>query len=241
MQNQRRKRKALTPALIEQIVSDRRRGASYTDIAARHSVSAGSIRNALARASAARPEQPAPERERAPASEAPPTSEELRRWLAEQVRELRADAERAREEDDRPALERANRNLVAATTLLVRATPIDAPEPPSATSERMAAAAARVRRVMGQWLDVLTSSDPGMARARETLTRDPQLVAREELALALARITRERRKPTKGELAVIELCTQIVEAPEHIVAPAPPRHPLMETVIERLRASEDPS
>jgi hypothetical protein len=57
----------------------------------------------------------------------PPSHEDVRRWLGEQVASLRADCARYRAAGNAPALASATRSLTAATALLERVTP----EPPA--------------------------------------------------------------------------------------------------------------
>ncbi len=145
-------------ARIAEIQADKRAGATYKDLQDKYGLAAGSIRNALkakakppakAEAKAATPA--------APESPEPPTQEDVRRWLGEQVHALRADAGRLRGEGDAPALAAVNRSLVAASALLARVTP--APPPTEnqgyyVTHESMAASAENVRV---RWKKLVTS------------------------------------------------------------------------------------
>jgi hypothetical protein len=125
--------KKLTPAKIAQIRARRDTGESLESLSKAFKLSIGSIHNALKRSTAPNG-PPKPSREpptaSAPAQStgepaAPPTHDDLRRWLGEQVTSLRADAERYRAEGNQPALATTNRALVAASALLERVTPPD--------------------------------------------------------------------------------------------------------------------
>lgn len=124
----------LTIELIKQIAADRRSRISYADLSAKYQVAEGTIRNALIRFNKSELERAqvgaqvvhVPS-ENAAEPAAPPTRDDLARFLADQVASLTRDAERLRGQGDTAALAACNRNLIAAHTLLAKVTP--EPEP----------------------------------------------------------------------------------------------------------------
>ena len=123
----------LNPRLIRKIQARRKAGSSFEDLKREFKCSIGTISNALKvpakPATAKRTAGPLPAVAPTEPSEptAPPTHDDLRRWLAEQVTGLRADAERYRTEENAAALATTNRALVAASALLERVTPASPP------------------------------------------------------------------------------------------------------------------
>lgn len=151
----------LTPAVVAKIAARRAKGVPYEAIAREFGVSEGSVRNAILAAKNAKAK--AGTNGKTPAALAvasgdielgPPTQEELRGWLAEQIRGLRADATRLREEGDVPALEATNRQLVSAMQILGRLTPDPPPrEDPNEAKDMRAMAeevSARLHKLVSQ-------------------------------------------------------------------------------------------
>lgn len=123
--------KRLTKTVIGKIRKRRAQGAGYEALAREFGVSQGSVRNALRGARTRAASSPSSTRREEPEATAepagpPPSRDDVRAWLGEQVSDLRADAKRLRARGDVPALERCNRALVTASMLLARFTP----EPP---------------------------------------------------------------------------------------------------------------
>lgn len=133
-------RKKLTTETIITIQKRRTAGASYADLARDFRCSEGTIANALKRKHPTNARTPGKRRRETPSlsskprsrvhtatktTEDPPTVEDLRRYLGEQMRTLIGDLEAATEPSARAAI---NRNLVAVQTLLSRITPPPADE-----------------------------------------------------------------------------------------------------------------
>lgn len=115
----------LTPDVVREIQRLRARGLTREAIVAKVGVSAGSVHNALAMAKPrkrSRKKAPAAPSKRASKPAPPPTPEEFRAYLAGQLTELQADAERARASDDDIALGRAQRLATQTSAMLARLT-----------------------------------------------------------------------------------------------------------------------
>jgi hypothetical protein len=121
-----KRRHKLNPSTVAKIQRDRRAGATYATLAKRYSLAEGSIRNALTKVQSAKP-VPQEEAKHDPLVSAepcdPPSQEDVRRWIGEQVAGLRVDAERLRAAGDIAGLATCNRALVAASSLLAKVTP----------------------------------------------------------------------------------------------------------------------
>ncbi len=143
----------VTPTLAAKIRNARARGATIASIARKYSVSVGSVSGVV---NAPDPELAAPSTVPAPspvsiepAPATPPTHDDIRSWLGEQVAALRADCGRYRTAGNASALAAATRNLHSATALLERVTPAPANESGTfVTNESMAAEADKFKTLL---------------------------------------------------------------------------------------------
>lgn len=137
---------------VRRIKARRAQGATYQELAEKFGVSVGSVSNAL-KVKTKRSAAKARSARNAPAERAedmpPPTFDEIRAWLAEQIRALKADLDSTH--DDAPRRASLNRQLVTTQILLTKIMP---PEPePEKENVDMVAAAERARRLLHELID----------------------------------------------------------------------------------------